>query len=106
MGISFEPEGFDKARKGLEDLIRTLDVDEFEKWCNVIQRDAQEICKDTTIEFKLEKSLDRFGFTFKPRNDKQIECVKQAILKHLDKMPYLYNEIFKDFVMKRLNKRE
>lgn len=106
MSVSFEPHGFDEAIKGIDDLIKTLGVEEFEKWCNIIERDSQQICNDKTIEFRVEKSTHDFGFTFTPKNDKQIECVKKAILNHIQEMPYPYNEIFKDFATKRLNKRE
>ncbi len=93
--------------KGIDDLIKDIGINEFEKWRSIIESESREICNDKTIELKADlNDIKRFDFSFHPKNDKQIECVKKAILKHIEQMPYPFNEIFKDFVTNRLAKRE
>jgi hypothetical protein len=93
-----EVKGLEEMQRTLRDLQRSIDPNTFNEWADHVGRAAKQICNDPDCKrIKLTKTgLGQVEYEFADRE--AIDCVIQAINRHLNSMPIVQQEIFKRLI--------
>jgi len=101
VGFKIDVKGLDDIQKALKDLEKSVDPNTFNEWADRVGRTAKQTCNDPQGErIKLTRT-GQGGVEFEFADKDAIDCVINAIKRHLPSMPDIQKRIFegmlKDF---------
>jgi hypothetical protein len=97
--MSFKAEGFDEAKKGLNDIIASHKPEVFRERAEKIERTARELCKDQDGK-RITVGYAKMKVDMRIADPNARACLIQAIKTHLSSMPPTLKVIYERFITK------